>query len=71
MSDNLLGKAVDQAGGVLEKAYNDLAHPTAKSLGNTVSLLPHTVGIWLQAMKSQGSNVGRDQMECIFSQLLT
>lgn len=47
MSDNLLGKAVDQAGGVLEKAYDDLAHPTAKSLGNTVSLLPRTVGVWL------------------------
>lgn len=30
MSDNLLGKAVDQADGVLEKAYDDLAHPTAK-----------------------------------------
>lgn len=47
MSDNLLGKAVDQADGVLEKAYDDLAHPTAKSLGNTVSLLPRTVGVWL------------------------
>ena len=47
MNDNLLGKAVDQAGGVLEKAYADIAHPTAKSLGNTVSLLPRTVGVWL------------------------
>lgn len=47
MSDNLLGKAVDQADGVLEKAYDDLAHPTAKSLGNTVSLPPRTVGVWL------------------------
>lgn len=43
----LVGEVIDQSSGVLEKAYDDLAHPTAKSLGNTLSLLPRTVGIWL------------------------
>lgn len=43
----LVGKVLDQSGGVLEKAYDDLAHPTAKSLGNTASLIPRTIGVWL------------------------
>lgn len=29
------------------KAYDDLAHPTAKSVGNTISLIPRTIGVWL------------------------
>lgn len=29
------------------KAYDDLAHPTAKSVGNTLSLFPRTIGVWL------------------------
>ncbi len=33
---------------VLGKAYDDLVHPSAKSIGNTVSLLPRTIGIWFQ-----------------------
>lgn len=33
---------------VLGKAYDDLIHPSAQSLGNTISLLPRTVGVWLQ-----------------------
>ncbi len=40
-------KLIEQAGGVLEKAYDDIAHPTAKSVGNTLSLVPRTVGVWL------------------------
>lgn len=44
---NLVEKAIEQSGGVIEKAYDDLAHPTAKSVGNTLSLLPRTVGVWL------------------------
>lgn len=43
----IVGKVIDQSSGVIEKAYDDLAHPTAKSLGNTLSLLPRTVGVWL------------------------
>lgn len=40
-------KLIEQTGGVLEKAYDDIAHPTAKSVGNTLSLVPRTVGVWL------------------------
>ena len=49
MADNkgLVGQVIDQSGGVLEKAYDDLAHPTAKSVGNTLSLVPRTIGVWL------------------------
>ena len=43
----MIGQVIDQSEGVLEKAYDDLAHPTAKSLGNTVSLIPRTIGVWL------------------------
>ncbi len=39
--------AVDSSKSVLGRAYDDIAHPTAKSLGNTLSLLPRTVGVWL------------------------
>lgn len=42
-----VGQVIDQSSGVLEKAYDDLAHPTAKSVGNTVSLIPRTIGVWL------------------------
>lgn len=42
-----VGQVIDQSSGVLEKAYDDLAHPTAKSLGNTLSLIPRTIGVWL------------------------
>lgn len=44
---SLLGQVGNQAKGVFEKAYDDLAHPSAKSLGNTLSLLPRTIGVWL------------------------
>ena len=49
MSDEnpLVGKVIDQSNGVLEKAYDDLVHPTAKSAGNTISLIPRTIGVWL------------------------
>lgn len=49
MADNkgLVGQVIDQSGGVLEKAYDDLAHPTAKSVGNTLSFVPRTIGVWL------------------------
>lgn len=33
---------------VLGKAYDDLLHPSAKSIGNTVSLVPRTIGVWLR-----------------------
>ncbi len=44
---SLIGQVIDQSSGVLEKAYDDLAHPSAKSLGNTLSLVPRTIGVWL------------------------
>lgn len=44
---NLVGQVIEQSSGVLEKAYDDLAHPTAKSVGNTLSLVPRTIGVWL------------------------
>lgn len=34
---------------VLERAYDDLVHPSAKSVGNMLSLLPRTVAIWLSS----------------------
>lgn len=43
----LVGQVIEQSSGVLEKAYDDLAHPSAKSLGNTLSLVPRTIGVWL------------------------
>ena len=42
-----VGEVIDQSSGVLEKVYDDLAHPSAKSVGNTLSLIPRTVGVWL------------------------
>lgn len=42
-----VGEVIDQSSGVLEKAYDDLAHPSVKSVGNTLSLVPRTVGVWL------------------------
>ena len=44
---NLTGEVIKQSKDVLGKAYDDLAHPTAKSIGNTISFLPRTIGIWL------------------------
>ena len=38
---------INQAGGILEKTYDDVVHPTAKSVGNTLSLVPRTIGVWL------------------------
>ena len=40
-------KLIEQASGVLEKTYEDVVHPSAKSIGNTLSLVPRTVGVWL------------------------
>lgn len=43
----LAGEVIKQSKDVLGKAYDDLAHPTVKSIGNTISLLPRTIGVWL------------------------
>lgn len=40
-------KLIEQASGVLEKTYDDIVHPSAKSVGNTLSLLPRTIGVLL------------------------
>lgn len=39
----VVGQVIEQSGGVFNKVYDDLAHPTARSLGNTISLLPRTI----------------------------
>ncbi len=39
---------VKQSGGVIGKAYDDLIHPSAQSLGNTLSLLPRSIGVFLK-----------------------
>lgn len=44
---NLTGEVIKQSKDVLGKAYDDLVHPTAKSVGNTVSLIPRTLGVLL------------------------
>lgn len=41
------GEIVKQSSEVLGKAYDDLAHPTVKSVGNTISFIPRTIGVWL------------------------
>ncbi len=46
MSD-IKGELVKQSKGVIEKAYDDMIHPSAESIGNTISLLPRTIGVWL------------------------
>ena len=43
---SLVGQVIDQSSGVLEKAYDDLAHPSAKSLGNTLSLVPRMISAY-------------------------
>jgi len=45
--EEIVEQVIDQSGTVLEKTYDDLIHPTAKSVGNTLSLIPRTVGVWL------------------------
>ena len=45
--DNATDKLLGQVEGVLEKTYDDMVHPSAKSLGNTLSLVPRTIGVWL------------------------
>ena len=35
------------ADGVFPKAYEDLVQPSARSIGNTISLFPRTLGVWL------------------------
>ena len=47
MDDEIGKEIVKQGGAVLGKVYDDLAHPTAKSIGITVSFLPRTIGVWL------------------------
>lgn len=44
---DMVEQVIGQSEGVLEKVYDDLAHPTAKSLGNTLSFVPRTIGVWL------------------------
>ena len=39
----IIEDVINQSSGVFEKAYDDLAHPTAKSVGNTISFIPRTV----------------------------
>lgn len=43
----IIEQVVEQSESVLEKGYDDLVHPSAKSLGNTLSFLPRTIGVWL------------------------
>ena len=51
LDKGLTGKVIDQSSGVLEKAYDDLVHPSACSIGNTLSLLPRTIGVWLGSLE--------------------
>ena len=44
---NTKDKLIEQAGSVIEKTYDDVVHPSAKSVGNTLSLLPRTLGVLL------------------------
>lgn len=44
---NTTDKLIEQTSGVLEKTYDDIVHPSAKSVGNTLSLIPRTIGVWL------------------------
>lgn len=44
---SIMNELAGQAKDVLGKVYDDAAHPTVRSLGNTLSLLPRTIGVWL------------------------
>ena len=49
MSDekNAVSEIIGESKEVLGKVYDDIAHPTTKSIGNTLSLIPRTIGVWL------------------------
>ena len=49
MSDekNAISEIIGESKEIIGKAYDDVAHPTAKSVGNTLSLIPRTIGVWL------------------------
>lgn len=38
-------------GGTIEKAYDDLVHPSAKRIGEIVSLLPRAIGVALTPLE--------------------
>ena len=44
MQQEVAKQFVDKTAG---NAYSDLIQPTAKSIGNTLSLIPRTIGVWL------------------------
>lgn len=33
---------------VLGKAYDDLIHPSAETLGKVINLVPRTISVWLR-----------------------
>lgn len=43
----ILDNLTKDAGDVLSKTYDDLAHPTVASVGTTLSLLPRTINVLL------------------------
>lgn len=44
VNSNVAKQFVDETAGNI---YSDLIQPTAKSIGNTLSLIPRTIGVWL------------------------
>ena len=49
MSDekNAVTEIIGESKEVLGKVYDDIAHPTTQSIGNTLSFIPRTIGVWL------------------------
>ncbi len=45
--NEIANKVIEQTSGVIEKVYDDIAHSTVKSVGNTISFIPRTIGVWL------------------------
>lgn len=45
MSDEFKNAMIDTGKKLLEKSYEDMFRPAAKSFGNTISLIPRTVGV--------------------------
>ena len=51
MAEETKDNFTEQSSGLLMKAYDDLVHPSAKSLGNTLSFLPRAIGVWLSSLE--------------------
>lgn len=62
MIEEIGKELIKQSGSVVGKAYDDLIHPAAKSIGNTISLLPRTIGACFNGLERWLVN-GRESLD--------